>query len=55
MADSPDLLGTLQRSLPHYGRQSWLLFQEGRVTEQGAWPVPAQSLQFNAGDVDGLR
>ena len=48
MADSPDLLGTLQRSMPHYGRQSWLLFQEGRVIGQGAWPVPAQSLQFNA-------
>ena len=55
MADSPDMLGTLQRSLPHYGRQSWLLFQDGRVIEQGAWPVPPQSLRFNAGDVDASR
>lgn len=44
MADSPEQLGTLQRSMPHYGRQSWLLFQDGRVIAQGAWPVPAQSL-----------
>lgn len=55
MADSPDLLGTLQRSLPHYGRQSWLLFQDGRVIEQGAWPVPAQSLRLNATAVDRSR
>ena len=44
MADSPDSLATLQRSLPHYGRQSWLVFQDGRVARQGSWPVPAQSL-----------
>ena len=55
MADSPDQLGTLQRSLPHYGRQSWLVFQEGRVIGQGAWPVPARSLRLNAGGVERSR
>jgi aminopeptidase N len=44
MADGPDALAALQRSLPHYGRQSWLVFQEGRMVEQGAWPVAAQKL-----------
>ena len=44
MADSPNNLAALQRSLPHYGRQSWLVFQDGRVAGQGSWPVPAQSL-----------
>jgi aminopeptidase N len=44
MAASPDVLGTLHRAMPHYGRQSWLVFQDGRVAEQGAWPVQAQTL-----------
>ena len=44
MADSPAALSALQRSLPHYGRQSWLVFEQGRVIEQGAWPAPPQTL-----------
>ena len=44
MADDPSKLGPLQRSMPHYGRQSWLAFQDGRVVGQGAWPAPAQTL-----------
>ncbi len=44
MADSPDALAALQRGLPHYGRQSWLVFQAGRMVEQGAWPVAAPKL-----------
>jgi aminopeptidase N len=55
MADGPDLLATLQRAMPHYGRQSWLMFQDARVIEQGAWPVPAQSLRLNAKAVDRSR
>jgi aminopeptidase N len=45
-ADSPEALAALQRAMPHYGRQSWLVFQEGRVIEQGAWPVTPQALQL---------
>lgn len=44
MAESPEALASLQRALPHYGRQSWLVFQEDRVVEQGAWPVAAPAL-----------
>ena len=44
MTDSPAALSALQRSLPHYGRQSWLVFEQGRVIGQGAWPVVPQSL-----------
>lgn len=44
MADGPDALAALQRGLPHYGRQSWLVFREARMVEQGAWPVAAQKL-----------
>jgi len=39
VADSPAALAAMQRALPHYGRQSWLAFQEGRVIAQGAWPA----------------
>jgi hypothetical protein len=47
MAETPAALAAMQRSLPHYGRQSWLLFQDARVTGQGAWPpvVPPLALR----------
>lgn len=48
MAQSPEMLAALQRAMPHYGRQSWLVFQDGRVVEQGAWPAPAQKLMLTA-------
>lgn len=44
MADTPAALAAMQRSLPHYGRQSWLVFQEARVSAQGAWPAQAPAL-----------
>jgi aminopeptidase N len=46
MTEKAEALATLQRSMPHYGRQSWLLFQDGRVVGQGAWPVHAQALSL---------
>lgn len=32
-------LDALQRPLPHYGAQSYLAFDGGRVTARGVWPV----------------
>jgi hypothetical protein len=32
-------LGALQRGLPHYGGQSWLVFEQGRVIDKGIWPA----------------
>jgi aminopeptidase N len=46
MADDSSKLGLLQRSMPHYGRQSWLVFQDARVVGQGAWPAPAPALSI---------
>jgi aminopeptidase N len=46
MVSSPEVLASLHRAMPHYGRQSWLVFQDGRVAEQGAWPVQAQTLSL---------
>jgi aminopeptidase N len=35
-------LVALERPLPHYGRQSWLVLEGGRVIERGTWPVKPQ-------------
>lgn len=32
------------RSLPHYGQQSWLVIDSGRVVERGVWPARVPSL-----------
>ena len=34
-------LRALARPLPHYGGQSWLVFDGGRVIERGLWPAQA--------------
>ncbi|WP_109122868.1 M1 family aminopeptidase, partial [Azospirillum sp. TSO22-1] len=31
-------LQALARPLPHYGRQSWLVFDGGKVADRGVWP-----------------
>ncbi len=36
--DAP-ALSALQRGLPHYGGQSWLVFEQGRVIDKGIWPA----------------
>ncbi|MEZ5934216.1 MAG: M1 family aminopeptidase [Alphaproteobacteria bacterium] len=43
-ADDPDALGALLRPLPHYGRQSYLVFHSGRVTDKGVWPTGDNAL-----------
>ena len=35
-------LAALQRGLPHYGRQSWLVFEGPRAIARGTWPAQAQ-------------
>ena len=32
-------LNALQRGLPHYGGQSWLIFEQGRAIGKGIWPA----------------
>jgi CRISPR-associated helicase Cas3 len=43
-ADSAESLSALQRALPHYGRQSWLSFEAGRVRDKGVWPARAERI-----------
>jgi hypothetical protein len=42
-------LKALERPLPHYGRQSWLVFDGPRATDKGTWPPRS------AGDQDLYR
>jgi aminopeptidase N len=37
-------LQALMRPLPHYGRQSWLVFDGARAIDRGVWPVEAASV-----------
>jgi len=38
-------LKALERALPHYGRQSWLVFDGGRAAEKGTWPPRAAAVR----------
>ena len=38
-AATPEALAPVARLLPHYGRQSFLVFDAGRVAARGVWPV----------------
>lgn len=40
-ADDAAALRALQRPLPHYGAQSWLVFEGARVLARGTWAAPA--------------
>lgn len=41
-AQTADALNALQRPLPHYGRQSWLVFDAAQATGKGIWPPRAE-------------
>lgn len=38
-ADNAVALSALQRGLPHYGGQSWLIFEQARAIKKGVWPA----------------
>ena len=39
-------LNALQRPLPHYGSQSWLVFDGARVSARGIWDAPGRVLKL---------
>ena len=45
-ASSAQALRSLQRPLPHYGRQSWLVFDGAKAIERGVWPGENLSWRF---------
>lgn len=44
--DAP-ALRALMRPLPHYGRQSWLVFEQGRALQRGVWPARAARIDLD--------
>jgi hypothetical protein len=40
-------LNALIRPLPHYGRQSFVVFDGPKMIEQGAWPARTQTVAIN--------
>ncbi|HUL68727.1 MAG TPA: M1 family aminopeptidase [Gemmatimonadales bacterium] len=45
-AESVEALRALLRPLPHYGRQSYLVFQGATVTDRGIWPAEPPAWRF---------
>jgi len=45
-ARDADALQALLRPLPHYGRQSWLVFDGPKAVDRGVWEVKAVSWRF---------
>ena len=43
-ADDEAALGALLRPLPHYGRQSFLVFEGRKAVEKGVWPTGQNAL-----------
>ena len=43
-----DSLAALARPLPHYGRQSWLVFAGGKVRDKGIWPARVERQRASA-------
>jgi hypothetical protein len=46
-AESAEALRALLRPLPHYGRQSYLIFDGGTVVERGVWPAQPSEWRFS--------
>jgi hypothetical protein len=42
-------LSAASRPLPHYGRQSWLVFDGARASARGVWPAQPQTVAVTAG------
>jgi len=38
-------VSALRRALPHYGKHSWLVFEQARVIARGTWPMQAQQVR----------
>ena len=45
-AASAEALAAIAHRLPHYGSKSFLVFDDGKVVEQGVWPTDARPLRI---------
>jgi hypothetical protein len=39
-------LKALERGLPHYGKQSWLVFDGPRASAKGVWPPGTEEIRL---------
>ena len=46
-ARDAEALAALARPLPHYGRQSWVVFDGAKAIDRGVWPSKPQAWTFN--------
>lgn len=46
-ADSANALRALLRPLPHYGAQSWVVFDGSRAIARGVWPAPGRLVRVS--------
>jgi hypothetical protein len=49
-ASSAEAIRALLRPLPHYGRQSYLIFDGARAVERGIWPVQGRERRLTVSD-----
>ncbi|HJV87455.1 MAG TPA: M1 family aminopeptidase [Noviherbaspirillum sp.] len=47
-AADADALRALLRPLPHYGAQSWLVFEGSHAAARGVWPAPGKMIKVRA-------
>jgi len=47
-ADNASALRALLRPLPHYGAQSWVVFDGSRALARGTWPAPGKLVPVRA-------
>ena len=47
-AQDADALRALLRPLPHYGSQSWLVFDGSRALERGVWPASVKTVKVQS-------
>jgi hypothetical protein len=40
-------LAALARPLPHYGRQSYVVFEGAKMIERGIWPMRMQVMKID--------
>lgn len=45
-AGSAEVLQSLLRGLPHYGGQSWIVFDHGKAVDRGVWPTAPMAYAF---------
>lgn len=48
-AGDAEALRALQRPLPHYGAQSWIVFEGSRALARGVWPAPGRLVKVGSG------